>query len=298
MPEKTSRRGSDCSSKVKIGINQFSYHRYFGEISRWETDPGTRWTVADFIRRAKCFPLDAISFQTCYLRASDLTLIENECRASGLFPIIEWGHPDGLKMGTSPSAVEDLKKWLQFTSALGGKLVRVVAGYPTYRGIEPVALQIARLVPLLRGLCHNAAELGLVLALENHGDFTPLELIELIERVGALNLKATFDTGNCVRLGADLISSTERIARLTEIVHLKDLMILQTSIGDPNASWPSAPLGQGMLDVSAVLRTLQNQQFCGSVVVEMAHMHANWPDEDKAVGESIVWLTSKLKKQG
>ena len=57
-------------------------------------------------------------------------------------------------------------------------------------------------------------------------------------------------------------------------------------------------VGQGMLDVSAVLRTLQNQQFCGSVVVEMAHMHANWPDEDKAVGESIVWLTSKLKEQG
>jgi sugar phosphate isomerase/epimerase len=281
---------------VKIGINQFSYHRYFGEITRWETDLGVRWTVSDFIRRAWSLKVDAVSLQTIYLNPNNLKVVTDECRALDLVWIIEWGHPDGLKMGTSPGAVIDLKRWLHIASALGGKLVRIVAGYSTYRGREPVATQVGRLIPQLREVSQVAADLGIVLALENHGDFTPLELAELIVGVGAPNLKATFDTGNCVRLDADLIESTQRMAHVTEIVHLKDLWVLENSRGNPNASWPSAPLGQGKLNVSGVLTTLHNQGFAGYLLIEMAHMHSTWPDEDKAVAESVLWLKTNLEQ--
>src|SRR5207249_8314401 len=150
----------------------------------------------------------------------DLKVVKDECRVFNLIWIIEWGHPDGLQMGTSPEAAADLKRWLHLTSALGCKLVRIVAGYSTYRGREPVPTQMVRLIPLLREMCQEAADLGIVLALENHADFTPLELVELIGQVGAPNLRATFDMGNCVRLDADLIESTRCIAPITEIVHL------------------------------------------------------------------------------
>jgi sugar phosphate isomerase/epimerase len=279
---------------MKIGIDQFSYHRYFGEVTRWETDPGVRWTVTDFIRRAGSLQIDAVSLQTHYLKTEDLKISKDECLKFNLTWIIEWGHPDGLKMGTSPEAVADLKRWLRVTSLLDGKLVRIVAGYPTYRGREPVSAQMERLTPLLRKLCREAADLGLVLALENHADFTPLELIELIGRVEAPNLRATFDTGNCVRLGADLIDSASRIAPLTEIVHLKDLWVPEDSRGNPNASWPSAPLGQGMLDIPGVLAALRRRAFDGYLLIEMAHMHSRWPDEDEAVAQSVLWLRKAL----
>jgi sugar phosphate isomerase/epimerase len=281
---------------VKIGINQFSYHRYFGEITRWETDPGIRWTVSDFIRRAGSLEVDAVSLQTLYLNSDNLKVVTDQCLALDLVWIIEWGHPDGLKMGTSPEAVADLKRWLPITSALGGKLLRIVAGYPTYRGREPVPTQVARLIPPLREVSQVAADLGIVLALENHGDFTPSELAELIGAVGAANLKATFDTGNCVRLDADLIESTQRMAAITEIVHLKDLWVLEDSRGNPNASWPSAPLGQGKLDIPGVLKVLHNQGFAGYLLIEMAHMHSTWPDEDEAVAESVLWLKTNLEQ--
>jgi sugar phosphate isomerase/epimerase len=283
---------------VKIGVNQFSYHRYFGEVTQWETDPGIRWTVADFIRRAASLQVDAVSLQTHYLNSEDLRFVKDECLKYNLTGILEWGHPDGLKMGTSPEAASQLRKWLRTTSLLGGKLVRIVAGYPTYRGREPIVAQMERLTPLLREVCREAADLGVVLALENHADFTPLELVELIGRVGAPNLRATFDTGNCVRLGADLMDSTRRIAPLTEIVHLKDLWILENSRGDPNASWPSAPLGQGMLDVPGVLAALHQRAFDGYLLIEMAHMHSRWPDEDQAVAESVLWLRKALEEFG
>jgi sugar phosphate isomerase/epimerase len=282
---------------VKIGIDQFSYHRYFGEVTRWETDPGVRWTVSDFIRRAACLQLDAVSFQTHYLNSKDLKILKKECLESNLNWIIEWGHPEGLKMGTSLEAVADLRKWLHITSQLDGKLVRIVAGYPTYRGQEPVPDQMARLIPLLREVCKEARDLGIVLALENHADFTPLELADLIGQVGVPNLRATFDTGNCVRLNEDLIRATGCILPMTEIVHLKDLWILEDSRGDPNASWPSAPLGQGMLDVPGVLAILRRQGFDGYLLIEMAHMHSRWPDEDRAVAESVLWLKKNLGTQ-
>ena len=283
---------------MKIGIGQFSYHRYFGEITRWEADPGFRWTVADFIQRAGSLGSDAISLQTHYLNPKDLKVVKDECRVFNLIWIIEWGHPDGLQMGTSPEAAADLKRWLHLTSALGGKLVRIVAGYSTYRGREPVPTQMVRLIPLLREMCQEAADLGIVLALENHADFTPLELVELIGQVGVPNLRATFDMGNCVRLDADLIESTRCITPITEIVHLKDLWLLENSRGDPNASWPSAPLGRGMLDVPGVLRVLHEQGFDGYLLIEMAHMYSTWPDEDKAVTESVLWLKKTLENQG
>jgi hypothetical protein len=69
---------------VKIGIDQFSYHRYFGEVTRWETDPGVRWTVSDFIRRAACLQLDAVAFQTHYLNSKDFKILKKECLESNL----------------------------------------------------------------------------------------------------------------------------------------------------------------------------------------------------------------------
>ena len=283
---------------VKIGIDQFSYHRFFGEINRWEVDPGLRWTLADFLDRASSLGVDTVGLQTAYLDSASLEALNRELTKRPLICILEWGHPDGLKMGKSQRAKEDLKNWIGICAQLGVTTLRIVAGYPTYRGQEPVAVQIERLSPLLRDMCHYAVEFNVVLALENHADFTPVELTDLIHRVNHPNLRAVFDTGNTIRLGADLIESAARIAAVAEVVHLKDLSILRESLGNPNASWPSAPLGHGSLDIPGVIDTLLQHGFKGVFLVEMAHMHPNWPDEDRAVAQSVEWLRSRLGSCG
>ena len=283
---------------MKIGINQFSYHRFFGAVMPWERDPGVRWTLADFLDRAEELGADGVSIQTAFAAPEELSAAAS-MQGNGRFGevVFEWGHPDGLKMGGSTEAEAELGRFLEFAAGGGVRLVRIVAGYPTYRGREPVEDQVRRLVPVLRRLSGRAAGLGVELALENHADFTPSELGDLIERVGEDNLGAVFDLGNCVRLGADLLQGAERVAPLTRMVHLKDLVVLEESRGNPLASWPSAPLGRGTMDIEGALDRLREGGFDGPVMIEMSNMHPDWPDEETAVAESVRWLRDYREKR-
>ncbi len=78
------------------------------------------------------------------------------------------------------------------------------------------------------------------------------------------------------------------------MVHLKDLQVLESSIGDPTACWPSAPLGQGSFDLPPVLDALRDGGFDGPLMIEMAQMHPNWPDEEAAIAQSVSWLRNYL----
>jgi sugar phosphate isomerase/epimerase len=82
------------------------------------------------------------------------------------------------------------------------------------------------------------------------------------------------------------------------MVHLKDLRIFPDSAGDPTAWWPTAPLGHGDFDVPAIVAALARRGFDGTLFVEMSAMHPNWPDEDRAVEESVAFLERLLANDG
>ena len=286
-------------SRIRIGVNQFSFHRYYGEILRRETDPQAHWDLNEFLEQVEPLDLDVISLQTIYLQEAEIT--DGTLRdASACFPetILEWGHPDGLQMGKSAAAEADALQWIRRAQELEMDLMRIVAGYPSYRGEEPVADQIRRLTPVLQRLCDQAAETRLDLALENHADFTPAELKQLIEAVERENLGAAFDTGNCVRLGVELLEGTRTIAPYTSMVHLKDIVQLAESVGDPLAVWPSAVFGQGATDVGGALDILVGAGFAGPVLVELSALYPFGGDECEAVAACVEWLNRYVATDG
>ena len=65
-------------------------------------------------------------------------------------------------------------------------------------------------------------EVGLRLAIENHGDLRAEDLLEVIERVGSPNLGVTLDNVNLIRVGDDMIEGTRMLASRTLLVQLKD----------------------------------------------------------------------------
>lgn len=276
---------------MRFGLDQFSYHRFYGDVFRTEQDPGVRWRLVDFLDRARALGVGLVGLHVHYLRAGEPDRLRDLLAERGLAYVLEWGHPDGLKMGASTEAADDLLHWIRWNAASDGRLMRFVAGYPTWRGRELVGEQIARLVPVVRRVCDEAGILGVTLAIENHGDFTPAELLDLIGKVDRPNLKMCFDTGNCVRLGADLHESARLVAAQTVMVHLKDLRIIESSRGNPNAPWLSAPLGQGSFsDLSRSIATMTALGFDGPWLIEMAPMHFDFPDEQDAVEQSVRWL--------
>ncbi len=279
---------------MKIGLDQFSFHRFHGDVFPWESDPVTRWTLVDFLEYANQQRVQLVGLHVHYLTTDEATHLGETLASRGMTAILEWGHPDGLQMGTNREAVGDLQRWLARAGKIGVPLVRIVAGYPSWRGREPVATQIERLVPILRDLCHEAAALNITLAIENHADFTPKELLDLVKRVGSKHLRICFDTGNCVRVGADLVESARAVAPFTAMVHLKDLRVLEASQGDPSANWPSAPIGQGSFDLPAVLDALSSGGFDGPLLIELAQLHPDFHDEQTVVEQSLRWLRNHV----
>ena len=221
---------------MRVGIDTYSYHRFFGEIREGEEDPGTRWTTWDFLDRAAELGVDGVSLETCYLDLDDpafrdrlaLTLDE-----AGLEAVLAWGHPGGLEMGRSAERLGDLVGVIDHAAAIGVTLVRLVVGTFTHWGREPPHVSVDRLVPRVQAACRQAAEVGVRLSIETHTALPVEALAELVRRVDAPNLGVVLDTANVVRVGSDLMEATRLLAPLTDMVHMKDLDLSDAGFGDP-----------------------------------------------------------------
>lgn len=281
---------------MQIGLDTFSYHRYFGEHTPWEAPLDVRWTTADFLSRAMQLGVDAVSLQSCYLpelTPQSCALLREQIDACGLGRVLEWGHSAGLEGGANPGKQVELLRLLPAARALGCALMRIVCGNQFY-WVQPVRARRERLEPYLRELAAEARGQGLTLAVENHADFNLVDLVAMVEAVGADNLGICFDTGNAVRVGDDLHDALELALPHIRMLHLKDLVVQAASRGDPTAWWPSAPLGRGDFDLERVVERLAAAGFDGTLFIELANLYTTWTDEDAVVAESLAWLRQRV----
>ena len=279
---------------MRVGIDTYSYHRFFGEIRDGESDPGTRWSTWDFLDRSVELGVDGVSLETCYLTLDAPgypAQLGRRLDEAGLDRVLAWGHPGGLEVGKSAPKVNDLITALDHSVTIGGSLMRIVLGTYTHWQLEPEEASIERLEPLLRRVAQEGAERGVDLAIETHCVLSVEGLAELIERVGVDNLGVVLDTANVVRVGSDLLEATERLAPFTRMLHIKDLDLSEASFGDPGGWWPCVGLGQGDLDLAGALSRLHEAGFDGLACVELATLPPGL-DEDVAVADSVDWLRS------
>ena len=281
----------------RIGIENYSYHRYFGETTKWEKPLSIRWSIDQFLQRSKELSVQVVSLQTVYvqpLNHSEMDRLRAELDSLGLAGILAWGHPSGLAGGTKPREHQSILDALPLAKALGSSILRIVCGDPLSWSV-PASERIDRLVPILADVAQQADDVGLTLVIENHNDFTIRELVRLIDLTGGDNLGICFDTGNAVRVGDDVVAAAQLAAQLIAMVHIKDLVVLDESRGDPAGYWPSAPLGEGDVDIKGFLDVLIRVQYEGGLFIEMNTMHPTWPDEDAAVAKSVAFLERYLE---
>ncbi|MFN8520084.1 MAG: TIM barrel protein [Chloroflexota bacterium] len=285
---------------MRVGIDSYSYHRRYGEVRAGEqavaADP---WPLlpGPVLAHAARLGVDDVFLETCYLpepEAIDAPMLDAGATRVGF----SWGHPwpegafHGLDGGRTPAAEGHLARWAAAAARLGHPVMRITLGSPASRGTEPAAVLVDRLVAPTRRAAEHAGEVGLQLAIENHGDLRAEDVLEVIERTRATNLGVTLDNVNLIRVGDDMIEGTRALAPRTLLVQLKD----HPPTPDPTV-WGgplSVALGEGVAPLGAILGVLADAGFDGPVCVELASLGGGEVDELAMIERSVDWLRAHV----
>ncbi|MBA2757975.1 MAG: sugar phosphate isomerase/epimerase [Chloroflexi bacterium] len=289
---------------MQVGIDSYSYHRRYGEARPGEHPPTAEpWPLepGPVLRHAHEVGADVVFLETCYLpepEAIDPAMLADAGRLKVGF---SWGHPwpagryAGLDGGRWYGAERELARWIETTTHLGQDVLRITAGSPASRGDEPAEVLVERLVGPVRRAADHAADRGVRLALENHGDLRVadiLALFDLVDRPASLGV--CLDNVNLIRVGDDMLEGTRALAPHTLLVQLKD-----HEPGDPTV--PGGPvctaLGDGVADLPGVLTILAAVGFDGPVCVELASLGPADVDELTMIERSVRWLRANVPSQ-
>lgn len=282
---------------MKIGIDSYCYHRFFGEwYAGLQQDVGRRMSVFDFIDRAAELGVAGVSLESCFLPDDDAFVerVAQAIAARGLEPVWAWGHPDGLGSGARPQERDSLVRHLDIARRVGAGVMRICAGS---RRTRPASWSEHRraLVELLRPLAEKAEAAGVVIAIENHIDLLAEEMLELVTTLDSPWIGVCLDTANNLRMFEDPVTVATMLAPYARATHVKDV---RPRRGDPRTFgfWPSVPLGQGVVELAGVLQALRAVNYGGLLAIEVDYLDPAWgEDEDAAVAQSVAWLREALE---
>ncbi len=279
---------------MKIGIDSYCYHRFFGEVYPDQDQPAKKWTMEDFLARAKELDVDGVSLESCFFSTLDDAYMKDlkaQIDEYGFDRVFAWGHPDGLERGKNADAFAEMKACIPKAKLIGADVMRVTGSSLMFR-LEPHGPQIEALTKQFREAVKIAEDVGVKLAVENHIDYTADEIKQLLEGVNSPNFGVNFDTGNFLRLLDDPIRGMEILAPHVLAVHLKDLQVnVQEARPTDWFFFSGVPVGQGLIDNQTLANILNKQDFTGFLAVEIDHPHADWRGrEDEAVELSVKGL--------
>jgi sugar phosphate isomerase/epimerase len=279
---------------MKVGIDSYCYHRFFGEVYPDQEPPTKNLTMQDFLKRAKELDVDGVSLESCFFPANiDKEWFKNlkaQLDEYKFDRVYAWGHPDGLERGQNWTAYNEMIAGIPNAVLIGADVMRVVGSSLMFRH-EPHGPQVEALAKMFKEAAKVAKDNGVKLAVENHIDFTADEILQLLEMVDSEYFGLNFDTGNFLRLLDDPVKGMEKLAPYTLATHVKDLMPDKTARPTDWHFFAGVPVGMGLIDNQALAEMLHKANFNGFLAVEIDHPHADWTGrEDQAVALSVKEL--------
>ncbi len=275
---------------MKVGIDSYCYHRFFGEVYPQQPSPRRRLSLEDFLSRARELDVDGVSLESCFFPRFDssyLAGIKKILDGYGFDRVYAWGHPDGLEGGLNERAYEDMVASIERARAIGADVMRVVGSSLMFRN-QPHQPQLERLTRMFSDAVKVAEKSGVRLAVENHIDFNSDEMLSLITAVDSPFLGINFDTGNFVRLLDDPIKGMEKLAKHVYATHIKDLKPQKGVAADEWYFFSCTPVGDGIVDNLKLASLLARVGYQGFLAVEIDFLHPDYHgDEDGAVAQSI-----------
>ncbi len=278
---------------MKVGIDSYCYHRYFGEVYEHQEQASQKWTLEDFIKRATQLEVDGVSLESCFVSSFDkeyLSGIKAMLDEAGMDRVWAWGHPDGLEGGKNEQEFDKMLENFEYAKNIGASVMRVCGSSGGFRH-ESHQDQIERLSKMFEKAVKTAEEYDIKMAIENHIDFNSDEILELINNVGSPYMGVNFDSGNFIRVFDDPVKAAKKLGKHVFATHIKDLKLSENLPADIWYFFSSVPIGKGIVDVKGVATALKDSGYDGCLALEIDFLHQDFAgDEDKVVEESIKEL--------
>ena len=240
--------------KLKLSLAAYSFRQWLDLKKK----PHPDMTLADFIDFAAAQEIDAAELTAYYFAETTPEYLAGlKARATRLGLDISgtavgnnFCTPDPEKLKAELASV---KAWVEHTSRLGGKTIRIFAGNVAKGDNEEKARD--RAVATIQEACDHAAKYGIYLALENHGGITSTadQMLAIVKAVKHNAFGVNLDTGNFHT--PDPYADLERIAPYAVVCQIK------TEV---------QPAGKGTqeADLPRLLEILRKANFRGYVALE------------------------------
>ncbi len=278
---------------MKVGIDSYCYHRFFGEVYPMQSAPPRRYTMETFLDRAKELGCDGVSLESCFFPGHGpdyLAKLRGRLDALGFDRVYAWGHPDGLEAGGNAAAKADMIRHIAHAAAIGAPVMRVVGSSLMFRHL-PHEPQLRILAGWFREAAAIAARAGIRLAVENHIDYNADEIKWLIDEVGSEHFGINLDTANFIRVLDDPVEATRKLAKHVYATHVKDVLPVK---GVSVREWyyfSSVAAGTGLVDIEAIARVLHESGYRGFLAFETDMPHPQYRDrEEDMIAESMKYL--------
>ncbi len=162
-------------------------------------------------------------------------------------------HGMSLEVDTSDTTPAHMSEMLNVAHRMGATSLRT---YTRHGGA--VGKMMQNTSDDLAAVMQEAADLGVIIVLENHEDFTGPELAGIVEQVGHPNLKILYDYGNSQMVLEDPIAALDAVLPHVYSVHFKDhVMIRAEDAGQLTVA--GVPVGDGFLPLTELTRRLLDQ---------------------------------------
>ena len=282
---------------MKLGLDSYSFHRFYGERTAWEELPDTKWSLRDFLEFCTQEQVQLASIQTSYMPGDD-EVISEVAEWKSTDPerevVFTWGHPNGYNGGKNLDAQSSVLHYLDLAARVGARQMRIVLGNQK-NFVESISQRCAILTPLLREVALHAQHLGIRLSIENHADFPVMRLVELIDSIGIPALGLCLDTGNAKRVGDDQLEllRTLDLSRVF-MIQLKETLRLPGH-EEPTGWWPTVYYGQGDTHADLCLQILKDRKYQDPVVIELSNLN-NGLNEIEVAKQAIAFAREEIQR--
>lgn len=278
---------------MKIGIDSYCYHRFFGEVYPMQKPAAQPYTMESFLDRAKQLGCEGVSLESCFFpdfSEKYLTGLRRKLDDLGFDRVYAWGHPDGLEAGGSEKAKAEMIAHIQHAKLIGAPVMRVVGSSLMFR-FAPHAPQLQRLAEWFREAADIAAKHGIRLAVENHIDYNSDEILWLIEQVGSEYFGINLDTANFLRVLDDPLEATRKLAKHVYATHVKDILPVKGVSAREWYYFSSVAAGEGLIEIEPIAQVLKDAGYTGFLAFETDMPHPDYTDrEEEMVEKSIRYL--------